>query len=81
MKGFDETVVFCEDHEYVSRAAKHGRFGILNDISIGVTTRRMDRDGRANIVAKYLLAEAHITFLGPIRHDFFKYGFGYDRKK
>lgn len=78
--GFDETVTFCEDHDYAHRAAQRGSFGFLNSVRIGVTTRRQERDGRFSMGVKYLLAEMHILFIGPIRHDRFKYGFGYDEK-
>jgi len=79
--GFDETVLFCEDCDYALRASKKGKFGILNSVEILVTTRRQERDGRLSMTIKYILAEFHIIFLGPIRHDKFKYGFGYDAKK
>jgi glycosyltransferase involved in cell wall biosynthesis len=77
IKGFDETVVFCEDHEYGLRAHKVGRFAYLNSVQIGVTDRRIKKEGRAGLVIKTLLAEAHIWTLGPIRHHFFRYEFGY----
>lgn len=75
--GFDPTVLFCEDHEYAHRAAKKGSFGFLNSVRVAVTTRRQERDGRMAMAMKYMLAELHILFLGPIRHNKFKYGFGY----
>ncbi len=78
--GFDPSVVFCEDHEYANRASRVGRFGFLNSVKIAVTTRRQERDGRLNMAIKYMLAEMHLFFLGPVRHDKFKYGFGYDKK-
>lgn len=78
--GFDETVQFCEDHDYAHRASKVGSFGFLNTVRIGVTTRRQERDGRFAMGLKYVLAEMHVLLLGPIRHDKFKYGFGYDKK-
>ena len=79
--GFDESVLFCEDHDYALRAARVGKFGLLNSIKIFATTRRQERDGRLSMALKYMLAEMHILFIGPIRHDKFKYGFGYDNKK
>ncbi|MFA6018462.1 MAG: glycosyltransferase [Patescibacteria group bacterium] len=79
--GFDESVLFCEDCDYAIRSAKKGKFGILDSVEILVTTRRQERDGRLSMTIKYILAEFHIIFLGPIRHDKFKYGFGYDVKK
>ncbi len=85
IKGFNEEILFAEDHDYVSRASRHGKFGILNDIDIHVSIRRMLRDGRFNVTFKYVLAELHILILGPIKHDKFKYTFGhkndYDGKK
>lgn len=78
--GFDERVLFCEDQEYAARAARVGEFGILNDIFISVTTRRQERDGRLRMAVVYILAEIHMFFLGPITHDRFRYGFGYDKK-
>ncbi len=77
--GFDETVTFCEDHDYVQRAAKVARFGIL-PVKIPVSVRRLERDGRLNIACKYVLAELHLAAVGPIRHDLFKYTFGYGKK-
>lgn len=78
--GFDESVVFCEDHDYALRANKAGRFGFLTDTRIHVSTRRQERDGRFSMAVKYLIAELHILFLGPIRHNAFNYTFGYPKK-
>ncbi len=78
--GFDETVTFCEDHEYAVRAAKAGKYGFLSK-PVPVSVRRFDRDSRLMISIKYLLAELHHWFIGPIRHDKFKYTFGHKKKK
>ncbi len=79
--GFDESIMFCEDHEYAGRTAKASSFGFLDSVKIFVTTRRQERDGRWSMGIKYVLAEFHLIFIGPIRGDKFKYGFGYDEKK
>jgi len=76
--GFDESITFCEDHEYALRAAREGTFGYLSK-PIMVSVRRFDRDGRANIAIKYILAELHFWFIGPIRSDMFKYTFGHKK--
>jgi len=78
--GFDETVTFCEDHEYAQRAGKNGKFGFLS-MPVPVSIRRFDRDGRLSIAVKYVLAELHYWIIGPIRHDKFNYTFGYRKKK
>lgn len=80
ISGFDESITFCEDHDYARRAAKKGRFGFL-DLKIPVSVRRLERDGRASIAVKFALAEIHLATLGPIRHDFFNYTFGHTRPK
>ena len=77
--GFDESITFCEDHDYVQRAAKVGRFGILN-VRIPVSIRRSKRDGRLQVACKYVLAELHLVTVGPIRHNFFHYTFGHEKK-
>jgi len=79
--GFDESVLFCEDHDYARRAAKAGTFGIIRSASIPVSVRRMERDGRLNIAVKYALGELHLALLGPIRHNRFRYTFGHRAEK
>jgi glycosyltransferase involved in cell wall biosynthesis len=79
--GFSEDIQFCEDHEYAARACRVGKFGFLDSIKIYVTTRRQNRDGRLSMSLKYILADLHLLFLGPIRGDKFKYGFEYEVKK
>lgn len=79
--GFDETITFCEDHDYAQRLKKIGTFGFLKATKIPVSIRRLDRDGRINIAMKYLAAELHIALLGPIRHSKFRYTFGHGVRK
>ncbi len=81
IKGFDESVVFCEDHDYARRFKRVGRFGLLRSTKIPVSIRRLDRDGRLKIAIKYLLAELHLAFVGPIRSNKFNYTFGHSKKK
>lgn len=79
INGFDESIVFCEDHDYAIRANKVGRFGFLNSVIISVSVRRQNRDGRLSMAIKYILAELHILFIGPIRHNRFNYTFGHPK--
>ncbi|MBI2473533.1 glycosyltransferase [Candidatus Uhrbacteria bacterium] len=81
IQGFDEKITFCEDHDYARRACVVGKFGLLKSTKIPVSIRRLDRDGRMNIAIKYMLAEFHLAFIGPIRHNRFHYTFGYDKLK
>jgi glycosyltransferase involved in cell wall biosynthesis len=77
--GFDESIKLAEDHDYVERAAKLGKFRLLHGARIRVSVRRFERDGRLAIFAKYLLAELHLLTRGQIRHDGFRYTFGYPK--
>lgn len=79
--GFDESVQFAEDQEYVMRAAKVSTFGFLQSHPIPVSMRRLERDGRFVTATKNLLAELHMRTIGPVRTDFLKYRFGYENEK
>jgi|SRR3989344_6135250 len=80
MGGFDESVIFAEDQEYVSRMGKKYKLGIIKD-PILISTRRYDKDGRLQTYLKYLTAEMHILFLGPIKSDIIKYKFGHYKEE
>jgi glycosyltransferase involved in cell wall biosynthesis len=74
--GFDESIRLAEDHDYVQRAARHGRFGVLRDVRIPVSMRRIDEEGMLHLAVKYGWCEAH-AFAGiPVRHAPFDYQFG-----
>lgn len=77
IKGFDEEVVFAEDHDYVQRAKKQGhRFGILRSHPIAVSVRRLEKDGRLSIALKYVFGELHMMTKGAIKEDLFEYKMG-----
>ncbi len=77
--GFDEEVVFAEDHDYVRRAKKAGfAFGILRKHKIPVSVRRLDKEGRALLTAKYLYSELHMLTRGPFKKMPFTYEMGGD---
>ncbi len=81
IKGFDETVIFLEDHDYGYRAVKQAgaRFAFLNSARIGISFRRFARDGFIIPVTQYILAELYYFVFGPIRHNLFRYRFGYKK--
>lgn len=81
ISGFDEAVLLAEDHDYVQRAAHHGSFGVLRCAPIIASTRRFAKDGRLKTIAKYIVCELHMSTLGSVKHDFFKYRFGYSDNK
>lgn len=68
LNGFDEEVVFAEDHDYAQRAKKEGfRLGILRAHPIAVSVRRLEKDGRLNIFLRYLYTEMRIIAKRPIK--------------
>ncbi len=75
--GFDESLVLAEDHDYLRRARKVGRFGYLKSYKIPVSVRRLSQDGRLKIALKYIAIELHLIFIGKIRKDIFNYKFGH----
>ncbi len=80
--GFDESVVFAEDMEYVQRAYKKGfHFAVLKSHPVLVSVRRMDQDGRLNIAAKYVFGELYMITKGPFRSIPFEYQFDHFGKK
>ncbi len=79
--GFDESVVFAEDHDYVQRAEKAGyRFRILRSHPIAVSVRRLEKDGRLSIAMKYVMGELHMVVKGPYKEMPYEYDMGGDDK-
>jgi glycosyltransferase involved in cell wall biosynthesis len=82
LKGFDEEVVFAEDHEYVQRAHREGkRFRVMKTHPVQSSVRRFDKDGRMGIAMKYLFGEIRMIVKGPFKKIPFKYEMGGDDQK
>ncbi len=75
--GYDESIVLAEDTDYVRRVVKHGKYSHLKEPTFFVSVRRFDKDGRVNVISKYIAAMFYIAMIGNIRTDLFKYRFGY----
>jgi glycosyltransferase involved in cell wall biosynthesis len=79
--GFDERIMLGEDSDYVQRAGKICRFGVLKSHKIPVSVRRLERDGRFNIAIKYILSGLYMFCVGNIKSNkLFKYSFGHIKK-
>lgn len=76
IKGFDESLVLAEDHDYVQRAGKVAPFGYLQCYKIPVSVRRLAEEGRLKLVLKYIAVELHLMLIGKIRKNIFSYRFG-----
>jgi glycosyltransferase involved in cell wall biosynthesis len=79
--GFDETLKVAEDHHFIQKAAKLGKFALIRSTKILISTRRFEKEGWVKLYLKYILIELHMIFLGPVKTDIFKYRFGGDEEK
>jgi glycosyltransferase involved in cell wall biosynthesis len=76
--GFDETLKVAEDHNFVKRAAEHGRFRLLDSAKILVDVRRFDKEGRTGYAIKNIRVSVYRALQGEIKNDndFVEYEFG-----
>ena len=80
--GVDEELRLGEDHDYIRRASKKGKYGIIKSVRFAFSERRFEKDGWIKVFFKYLGASLHAMFIGPVKSDIFKYKFDhYDDKK
>ena len=78
--GFDESLTFGEDTDYIERLAKKERFRVLRNAKIGVSTRRLEEEGLTTLIQQYGRSTVN-DFLGK-RTDAsdLNYNFGHDRE-
>lgn len=76
IKGFDESIILGEDHDYVKRAKRYKKFSYLNCYKIPVSVRRLTKEGRLRFALKYLAVELHMIFLGKVISPIVSYKFG-----
>lgn len=79
--GFDEEIKLAEDHSYVRKASKFGKFGFIKTKPVLTSARRYEKEGRLKSYFKYLLAGVYLFFVGDIKTDIFKYRFNYRLEK
>jgi len=72
--GFDETITFGEDGDYVNRAGKIAKFGMIK-MPVFTSVRRFDKEGRIKSLFKYARLNLHRAVKGEIRKDVdYKFG-------
>jgi glycosyltransferase involved in cell wall biosynthesis len=74
--GFDEKLELAEDHNFAYRASKFRRLKILESAKIINNVRRLDKEGRMVLAAKYITTEVQRAFQGEIRKKIYSYDFG-----
>jgi glycosyltransferase involved in cell wall biosynthesis len=73
--GFDEELFLTEDHDYVIRAARRGKFSYLWKPRVKFSVRRFDKEGRWRLIWKFLVLEIYMMFR-RIREEVVRYEFG-----
>jgi glycosyltransferase involved in cell wall biosynthesis len=81
VNGFDEEIKLGEDSDYVKRISKHKKFDVLKSHKIPVSIRRLERDGRANVITKYILCGIYMQLFGNVKTNIFNYNFGHKKTK
>ena len=77
--GFDESLTFGEDTDYIERLAKKEPFKVLRNAKIGVSTRRLEEEGIETLIRQYGKSTVN-DFLGK-RTDASELNYNFDHGK
>jgi|ETNmetMinimDraft_2_1059921.scaffolds.fasta_scaffold06463_2 glycosyltransferase involved in cell wall biosynthesis len=77
--GFNRTIKLYEEHDFVRRAAKMGKFGILSSVRIATSVRRFVAEGRLKTGIKLMISALYRIFFGEIKEDTFEYHYDYKK--
>ena len=79
--GFDESLTFGEDTDYLERLAKKEKFKVLRNAKIGVSTRRLEEEGIETLIMQYGKSTVN-DFLGKrTEANELNYTFDHDKNK
>ena len=73
--GYDEELFLTEDHDYVIRAARYGKFRYLWKPRVKFSVRRLDKEGRLRLIWKFLVLEIYMIFR-KVKDEVVGYEFG-----
>jgi len=74
--GFDETLKMSEDHDYVERAMRLAKYGILKKCHVFISVRRLENEGRLNLMKKYFLLDVYRFVNKRVDKEIVPYEFG-----
>ena len=77
--GFDESLTFGEDTDYIERLAKKERFKVLRNAKIGVSTRRLEEEGIETLIRQY--GKSTINDFRGVRTEASDLNYGFDHGK
>ena len=72
--GFDEKMLFTEDHEFAKACSKIGKFRMLYSSFVFGDFRKIEKEGRIRLFVKFITAELYRIFVGKIKGNLFEYG-------
>ncbi|HOI59775.1 MAG TPA: glycosyltransferase [Candidatus Pacearchaeota archaeon] len=78
--GFDEDIKLAEDHYFVQKVSKIGKYDIIKDIKLYMPLRRFRQDGYMKTFLKYAFCFLHMNIKGPIKKDIVHYKFDHYNK-
>ena len=79
--GYDESLTFGEDTDYIERLAKKEQFKVLRNAKIGVSTRRLEEEGIETLIKQYGRSTVN-DFLGKRTNaDELDYNFDHGHEK
>lgn len=79
--GFDESLTFGEDSDYIERLGRVERFKVLRNAEIGVSTRRLEEEGIETLIRQYGKSTLN-DFVGKKTDaDELNYGFDHGKEK
>jgi len=82
LKGFDENLYMSEDHDLVQRAKEFGiKAKILKNAKVVFNLRRVEKEGEAVVLYKYLLALVYMMINEKVSNKTFMYEMGGDKYK
>jgi len=75
IQGFDDELHLGDDSNYVLRASKVAKFGVLHK-KISTSVRRLHTEGRMKLAIKMLICAIYRPLFGEDRKNRFNYNFG-----
>lgn len=73
LKGFNEKMLMNEDHDFVTRASKIGKFRVLKDFCVDCDIRRIKIEGKSIFLKKYIKGGIYRIIFGDRLKPAFDY--------
>jgi glycosyltransferase involved in cell wall biosynthesis len=74
--GFNQNLKMSEDHDYVERAMRLAKYGILKKCHVFISVRRLENEGRLNLMKKYFLLDVYRFVTKKVDKEIVPYEFG-----